>query len=429
MTKTRAAIFLSITAVVVVVIGACTPALETGADETKLDVAAGDWPHWRGATRDGVSADQSAPLKWSKTKNIRWKVEVPGRGHASPTVVGGLVLLATADEKKKVQSVLAFDRATGRKLWQTDLHSGGFDKKTHKRNTQASSTLACDGERIYATFLNAGAIWVTALDLDGKQLWQTRLGEFTSLWGYSASPALYKSLLLVAADHQGGGYLAALDRATGEEKWKTDRPKLSSYSSPVVYHVGGRDQLLMPGCEQVASFDPNTGKPLWSTAGTTAACVGTAVVSGELVIVSGGYPKHETICVQADGSGKVLWKNKVKVYVPSLLTHQGHVYAVTDSGVAYCWNAKTGEEAWSERIGGTVNASPVLVGERIYITSESGLTTIFRANPAAFTKLSENQLGSEVFATPTICGGQIFMRVADRTNAGRVETLYCIGAE
>ncbi|MCH8046371.1 MAG: PQQ-binding-like beta-propeller repeat protein [Planctomycetes bacterium] len=426
--KTRSAIVL-FTIAVVVVIGACASTLEPGDNETKLDVAAGDWPHWRGATRDGVATDESAPMKWSETENIRWKVEVPGRGHASPTVVGNRVLLATADEKKKVQSVLAFDRATGRKLWQTDLHSGGFDGKTHKRNTHASSTLACDGERIYATFMNAGVVWVTALDMDGKQLWQTDLGDFTSHWGYTTSPALYKSSLLVAADHKGGGYLASLDRATGDVKWKTERPKLPSYCSPVVYHIGGRDQLLIAGCKLVASYDPNTGKQLWSTAGTTEECVGMAVISGETVIVSGGWPKHETICVKADGSGKVLWKNKVKVYVPSLLTHQGYVYAVTDNGIAYCWNAKTGEEAWSERIGGTINTSPVLVGEQIYITAENGRTTIFKASPTAFSKLSENQLGSEVFATPTICGGQIFMRVADRTSAGRVETLYCIDGE
>jgi outer membrane protein assembly factor BamB len=428
MLKTRHLIVLS-TIAIVIAVGACAPAFEPGADETKLDVAAGDWPHWRGATRDGVAADKTAPMKWSKTENIRWKVAVPGRGHASPTVVGNRVLLATADEKKKVQSVLAFDRATGRRLWQTDLHSGGFDGKTHKRNTHASSTLACDGERIYATFMSAKVVWVTALDMDGKKVWQTELGGFTSHWGYTTSPALYKSSLLVSSDHKGGGYLASLDRASGKIEWKIDRPKLPSYCSPVVYHIGGRDQLLMPGCKQIASYDPNTGKELWSAAGTTEECVGTAVVSGELVIASGGWPKHETICMKADGSGKVLWRNKVRVYVPSLLTHRGYVYAITDSGVAYCWNAKTGEEAWSARIGGTVNASPVLVGENIYITAENGTTTIFKADPTAFTKLAENQLGSEAFATSTICGGQIFMRVADRTSAGRAETLYCIGAE
>ncbi|MGE3809202.1 MAG: PQQ-binding-like beta-propeller repeat protein, partial [Gemmataceae bacterium] len=186
-----------------------------------LRIGPDDWPWWRGPNRNAVARVQKVPTTWSETKNIVWKAAVPGRGHGSPIVVGSRVFLESADEQKQTQFVLCYDRATGKQLWQKQLHAGGFDGRFHKKNTRASSTLACDGERVFAPFYNAGALWLTALDLEGKQLWQKKLGNFVSHWGYSASPCLYQSLVIVAGDHkgEGGGYLVALDRQSGAEKW------------------------------------------------------------------------------------------------------------------------------------------------------------------------------------------------------------------
>jgi outer membrane protein assembly factor BamB len=386
-----------------------------------------DWPFWRGPNFNGVAAEANAPTVWSAEKNVIWKTPVPGRGHSTPIVVGKHIFLATADEEAKEQLVLAFDRASGKELWRKSLHQGGFDGKAHKKNTQATSTLACDGQRLYAVFMNSGAIWVTALDLAGNQVWRKNLGPFTSHWGYSASPTIYKTTLLVAADNKGSGFLASLDLATGDVKWKQERPKAPSYASPVVFHLAGKDQLLLAGCDLMASYDPATGKELWSCEGTTTECVGSVVHSGDLVFASGGYPGKETICVRADGSGEVVWKNNQQVYVPSLLVHQEHLYAVTDSGLAICWHAATGKENWKSRIGGNFSASPVLVGNKIFALSEGGKTTIFKANPEKFELVAENQLGNEAFATPVACGGRLYLRVADNAGGKRQETLYCIG--
>ena len=148
-------------------------AAEPTADGTKLSAA--DWPWWRGPSRDGIgAAQQKPPLKWSATQNVLWKVAVPGRGHASPTVVGNRVFLATADETAQVQAVLCFDRNSGRQLWRVDVHAGELEKKGHQKSSQASSTVACDGERLFVNFLHGGAIFTTALDLDGQQIWQAR---------------------------------------------------------------------------------------------------------------------------------------------------------------------------------------------------------------------------------------------------------------
>ncbi len=386
-----------------------------------------DWPTWRGPTGDNVAPCQQAPLHWGKTNNVVWKTPVPGRGHSSPVVVGDHIFLTTADEKKAIQSVLAFHRQTGRMLWKTDLFQGGLDKKAHKRNTQATCTVACDGQRVFASFMNGGAVWVTALDLEGKQVWQTKVGPFVSFWGYSASPALYKSMVLVAADHSKGGYLAALNRETGKIVWKQSRPKIRNYPSPVVHNVAGRNQLLIAGCDLLASYDPNTGKPLWSAEATTEECVGTIVTDGGLVFASGGYPKEGTVAVRADGSGEIVWQNPTEIYAPSLLAHDGYLYTATDKGVAICWQAATGKVMWKERLGGVFNSSPVLVGDRIYVTGEEGRTYIFRADPGQWKLIATNDLGDEVFATPAICGGRIFMRVAERQVRKRQEWLYCIG--
>lgn len=390
-----------------------------------------DWPWWRGQQRNGIaSADQKPPLKWSETEGILWKAAVPGRGHGSPTVVGNRVFLATAEQDREVQSVLCFDRNTGKVLWQTEVHKGGFDTKGNAKSSLASSTVACDGERIYINFLNSAAIYTTALSLDGKQIWQTKITDYVLHQGFGSSPAVYGSLLLVSADNKGGsGAIAALKRESGEIVWKEPRPKLPNYTSPIVLKIAGREQMVFAGCDLVTSFDPLTGKKFWEIKGSTEECVTSTVTDGQLIFTSGGYPTNHISAIAADGSGKVVWKNNTRVYVPSMLVRDGYLYTVLDAGVAMCWKCSTGEEIWKGRIEGTFSASPVMVGDRIFATSEAGKTYIFAASPRAFELEGDNKLGSDVYATPTFCGSRIYMRVSDQRNGKREETLYCIGTK
>jgi hypothetical protein len=281
---------------------------------------------------------------------------------------------------------------------------------------------------VFALFLNDEAVWLTALDMDGSRLWQTEIGPFDSQFGFGSSPTIYKSLVLAAADHDaGGGYLAAVHRETGKIRWRRSRPAFDSFCSPVVFHLAGKDQLLMSGCEMVASYDPNTGDELWSCEGTTELTVGTPVVCGDLVFASGGYPGSETLCVRADGSGEVVWRNRTKIYTGSMLVHEGLLYAVADNGVAYCFRAETGEQLWEEKIGRDYSASPVLAGGLIYVASERGSVVVLRPSAEKCDVVATNQLGDEIWATPTICGGRIFLRVASQESDRRQEYLYCIG--
>jgi hypothetical protein len=395
---------------------------------TGFTPAATDWPWWRGPNNNGIAnPDQDPPVTWSETENVVWKIPLPGRGHSSATVVGSQVFITSAEEDKELLAVFCLDRKTGKVLWRTNVHEGGLDKKGNKKTSQASSSVACDGQRLYVNFLNHGSVVTTALDLQGNKLWQRKVHDFVTHQGFGSSPALYGSLVFVTADNKGGGAVAALSRDKGEIVWQTLRPEKANYASPIVLHVAGKDQLLVCGCDLATGFEPLTGKKLWEVEGATTECVTTMVTDGQRVFVSGGYPRNHVQAITADGSGKTAWENTTRVYVPSMLVHNGYLYATQDGGVATCWKSDTGEEMWSKRLGGTFSASLTLVGDKLYCINEAGTSFVFRANPKQFELLAENKLPGEAFATPTICASQVFLRVAQTKEGKRQEMVYCLG--
>lgn len=401
------------------------------ADFPKLS-ATSDWPWWRGPLRNGVADPTPVPTKLSPTENVLWKAPVPGRGHSSPIVVGDQVFLTTADEAKQVQSIVTFHRQTGKPGWKVDVNRGGFPAKNHPKNTEASPSIACDGERLFATFYNHEHVEAAAFDLAGKPAWKKVVAPFNPRkyeYGYAPSPLIYQDLVIIATEYDGASAITALNRTTGKEVWKTPRPNNITFSSPVVGKVAGRDQLLISGAEKVASYNPADGKLLWETPGTTFATCGTMIWEGDIVFASGGYPKAETLAVRADGSGKVLWRNNQKCYEQSMIVVDGHVYGLTDNGVLYCWRASDGAEMWKERLKGPVSASPVLAGGHIYWANELGTLYVFKPNPQRCEIVAENQIETESFASPAVCGGQIFLRVATGNGRSRQESLYCFGAK
>ncbi len=390
-----------------------------------------DWPWWRGPAGDGIaSSEQTPPTRWSESENIRWRVPLPGRGHGSATVVGQRVYITAADLDRDLQTVLCFHRGSGDSVWESIVHSGGLKTKGNKKQNEkaslASTTIACDGEQLYVNFLNNEAVWTTALNLKGDILWQRKISDYIVHQGYGSSPALYKHLLIVSADNKGGGVIMALERSTGQLAWKRSRPKKPNYASPVIVNAAGRDQLILTGCDLVTSLDPLTGQTHWEIEGSTTECVTSAVSDGTHIFTSGGYPKNHISAVSADGSGKVVWEDDIRAYVPSMLCRDDHLFAVLDAGVAVCLRCSDGKEIWKARLGGTFSSSPVMVGDLIFATNEGGESFIFKAGTNRFQLVAENKLGTSVFATPTICGGQIFTRVAHMEGSHRQEYLYCI---
>ena len=390
-----------------------------------------DWPWWRGPNSNGVAAKgQTPPTIWSERNHVIWKVEIPGRGHSSPTIVGERIFLTTADERNQIQGAICFDRRNGEQLWITPILEGNLPRQIHRKNTHASGTIACDGERIFTSFYNNDHIMVSALSLEGRLLWTKEAGPFNPQkykFGYGASPLLYGDDVIVACDYDGESALVALKRLDGSRSWRTPRRSDISFSSPIVGHVAGQDQLLISGLFEVASYNPSTGEQLWATSGTSQSTCGTMVWDNDLVFASGGFPDAQTLAVKADGSGEVVWSNNVMCYEQSLLVHDGYVYALNDKGIAYCWRGADGEQMWRVRLGGNVSSSPILVGETIYVSNEEGKTFVFEANPERFVRIAQNQLGLEAFATPAFVDSRIYTRVAGRKRGSRQEYLYCLG--
>jgi len=401
---------------------AATPVAD---DLPVVQPAADDWPWWRGLHRDNIAAPgQTPPLRWGLHENVLWKADIPGRGHSSPCLWGDRIFLTTADDQAQVQSMLCYDRATGQKCWQTEVHHGGFVRQ-HRKGSHASATPACDGQWVFAPFVSQDAIWLSALDFKGKIVWQKRLGNFQSMHGFAASPLLYHSLVIVAADNLKDSFLVAVHRRTGQIVWKTARPsyKLGTYASPTVGRVAGRDQLLLHGPMKVFSYEPFTGKLLWTCDGPSESASSTMSFGQDLVYSSVGFPKRNLLCIRADGSGdvtktRITWSKRNKMaYVPSLLLADGLLYMVEDGGNATCFEAGTGKEVWTAKLEGKFSSSPVLAGGLIYVVNEDGLCFVFKAG-RKFDLAGKNGLGDGGFATPVVCDSRIYLRT--------LHHLYCI---
>lgn len=389
--------------------------------------AARDWPGWRGPTRDGQAAPGEAPpVRWSETENVVWRAAVPGKGHGSPSVAGDRVYLATADAD--TQRVVAFDRATGRIVWDAVVHRGKVNDTGDRNASSASSTVTVAGDQLFISFYNDDAIHTSALDLAGKVQWQRRIGDFVTVRGYGSSVVVHGDIALVTADHKAGGRIAGLDRRTGEIRWQHERPKLQNYSSPAVLHVAGKTQLVVAGCNLVSSFDPATGAKNWEVPGATETTVTTPITDGTRIFITGGFPRGHVAAIAGNGSGEVVWQSNSGIYVPSLLTRHGYVYGVLDGGKAVCWKADTGDELWREKVDRDFFASPVMAGDRIYASSQAGVTSVFTATPAKFELLAQNPLGDEAIASPAIADGRIYLRHAKKGEP-RQEVLWCIGAK
>lgn len=377
---------------------------------------ANDWPWWRGpSVNNHAPADQKPPVKWSEQENIRWRITPPGRGHATPCVLGERIYLPAGDPAQQAIWLLCYDRATGQKIWQAEVYHGPLPK-IHEDNSYASATPACDGERIFFPYQAENAVCLAAVDLSGKVIWNKQVAPFKSIQGYSASPVLYKSAVIIPTDGTLANTMTALHRQTGEVIWHTTLSKVrESYASPLAARVAGRDQIVIIGGFKTSSYDPNTGRRLWECDGPAEFCAATMAFDASTVFATGGYPEKALLAIRADGSGDitrthVAWKSDTKAgYVPSPLYHAGLLYAVSDNGLMRAYEAGTGKIAWEHAFKAPFYSSPVLVGDRLYLFDRQGLGHIVKTG-SKFESVGTNRLPQGVFATPVILGGRIYLR-------------------
>jgi outer membrane protein assembly factor BamB len=382
-----------------------------------------NWPQWRGPRLDGTSLETNLPLAWNPTSNLLWKSALPGAGHASPIVWEDRVLTVAAEREERL--LLCLQAGTGAFLWQQTVLESPLEKK-HTLNSHASSTPATDGQRVFVTFLDRREVVVAAYDLSGRQLWRTRPGEFASVHGFCSSPVLFQDLVVVNCDHDGEGYIVALERATGVERWRIQRPNQTrSYCAPLIRPMAGRTQMVLAGSKCVTSYDPNDGRLLWIIDGPTEQFVASPVFSDRtgLLFITGGFPDHHILAIQPDGTGnvtgsKIVWRTtKGVAYVPSPLCLGDYFLVVSDSGIAHCFEAASGKILWAERMG-EHHTSLVAAQGCVYFLNDQGTTRVVRPGPA-YECVARSEIGEKTFASPALSGGRVYVR-GDKH-------LFCLG--
>ena len=392
-----------------------------------LPLRAENWPCWRGPRLDGTSLERELPTRWTSTENILWKTELPGSGHASPIVWGDRVFTVTALAETEDRQLLCLDRQNGALLWQTTVLQAPREQ-VHRLNTHASSTPATDGERVFTAFLDVREVVVAAHDFAGKEQWLKRVGPFASKHGFCSSPILFKDKVIVNCDHDGDGYIVALARTDGRELWRIARPNQTrSYCAPLIREAAGKTQMVLAGTKCVTSYNPNDGKLIWEIDGPTEQFVASLVFNerANLFFLTAGFPEHHTLAIRPDGVGNVTathiaWRTKKgAAYVPSPISAGDYFLMTSDSGTGECFQAATGNVLWEERLG-EQHASLVSANGLVYFLNDTGVMNVVRPGDK-FDLVARNELGERTFASPALSGGRLYIR-GERH-------LFCIGTK
>ena len=418
-----------------------------------------DWPQWRGLNNDGM-ARGDAPHEWSDTKNIAWRLAIPGRGNSSPVIWGDKIFLTTAvptdaataspaptptaapQERRRGRGpggganagrehkfmVMCLDRRNGKVLWErvakvATPHEGYH----HQYGSFASNTPVTDGKHVYAFFGSRG---IYCYDLNGKLIWEKAFQPMRMKLGFGEGVAtvLDGNSLFLKFDQEQGSHLLALDKQTGKEIWRVARDETSSWSPPLIVTHNGRKQMVVSASSKVRSYDPATGKLIWECAGLGSNVIPAPVVHAGVVYVMSGHREPNLLAIQLGregdltGTDAVLWtNNRGNAYTGSPVLHDGKLYFVTDSGMLSCLDARTGKPHYQQqRLPRSYNfkSSPVGASGKLYLATEEGDVVVVKMGEK-YEVLAVNTLTDQMFiATPAIAGGSIYLRSQ--------EALYCV---
>ena len=391
-------------------------------------VKADNWPQWRGPQLNGVSTETDLPVKWTTDVNVAWKLSLPEWSGATPIVWGDHIFLNVA--QGSALSLWCVDRRGPTVLWKASLGAGNHQEQ--KQNMSSPSPVT-DGTHVYAM---TGTGILKGFDFKGQELWardiQREYGRFGLNWGYASSPLLYQDALFVQVLHgmktDDPSYVLRIDKNTGKTVWKVERltnavqESPDSYTTPALVQNGSQTEIVISGGDVVTGHDPATGKELWRLNGLNPdrhpayRIVASPIVAGGMIIAPSR--QNPLIALRPGGRGDVsqshkLWQFSRGPDVPTPVSDGAHVYVVTDNGVSYALDAKTGATVWgpSRLKSGTYSSSPVLAGGHVYATNEDGMTSVFKAG-ATFELVAENPLNDYTLSSPAVSQGQIFIRTA-----------------
>ncbi len=377
------------------------------------------WSRWRGPSGQGLVTDGRYTDTWSPKAPVKWKVPLTGRANSSPIVWGEHVYVTNAYDNGKRLSVIAINRADGKKKWETFVPQNGVEW-VHYKNGYASATPVTDGERIYASFGRHGLV---AIDMAGKIAWHHRFGAINNYHGPAGSPILYKDRIFLFQDHEGGSdqraFVAAFDKLTGKTLWQTTRRETVGWGTPVVINTGDHDELIVSSQGRVTGYDPETGRELWLVRGNTYEVIPTPVVGHGLVFCSSGRA-GPTFAIRPGGSGDVssshvAWNtSRGSPFVPSGILVGDLLYLVNDmQSILTVYEAATGTLVYQNRLGVAMregfSASPVAVNGKVFFTNDEGQTFVVEAG-RTFKLLHVNELGAQTLASPALVDGVWYWR-------------------
>ena len=418
-----------------------------------FDGLAADWPQFRGLGASGVDTNKALPTEWNveSGKNIRWQTPLPGLGHASPIISGDRIYIATAvgandkelkvglygdidpiEENGKYQwRLLSIDRLTGKVIWNVPGHEAVPRVKRHPKSTHCNSTPAISGKLI-VTILGSEGLF--CFDVDGRLIWKKDLGPMDSgyfavpsaQWGFASSPVIHEGKVIVLCDVQTNSFLASYDLASGKELWRTARADVPTWSCPAIVEADKRKQIVVNGWHHSGGYDFATGKEIWRLKGGGDIPVPTPIFANGLIYLTSAHGNLRPMrAIRPDASGDITAPKPADTNAAIAWVHprQGNymqtpivigdrLYGCTDSGVVSCFDAQSGRVIYSERLTGVTQgytASPVSDGRHILYSGETGKVLIVPVSDQ-FSVKSTMELGDLCMATPAIADGTIFFR-------------------
>ena len=416
------------------------------------------WHQWRGPEASGVAPHGDPPIEWSESKNIRWKINIPGQGHATPIVWDDTIFVTSAiktDQQMELAPleeprgrrgrrgrsaapssvhqfvIFAINRSDGSIRWQQTAREEVPHEGTHQTGSLAANSPVTDGEHVYAYFGSRG---LYCYDMQGDLQWEKDLGDMYTRrsFGEGSSPVLHGNAIVINWDHEGDSFIVALDKRTGEELWKVDRDEVTSWATPIVVEHNGNPQVIVNATRRTRSYDLATGEVLWECGGMTANTIPSPVTANGIVYVTSGFRGNALQAIRLDDAKgditrgeAIIWDyGRDTPYVPSPLLYDDTLYFLKlNRGVLSAFNASTGEVYYGpERLEGIsdVYASPVGAGGHIYIADRDGVTLVIK-HGSTLEVLAENVLDDGFNASPVIVGKEIFLR-GNRS-------LYCIASD
>ncbi len=409
-----------------------------------------NWPSWRGPYNTGAVTGGNTPVEFSETKNLKWKTEIPGKGHATPIIWGNQIIVQTAvaTDKKAEKTdaaapaspmsptqtdlihqfkVISVDKASGKINWQTVVKEETPQERTHELGSWASNSPVTDGENIYAFFGSRG---LYCLDLKGNVKWDRDFGqmEIVASFGEGSSPAVYKDKVYVQWDHQQKSFLYALDKKTGKEAWTAEREEITSWATPLIVEVNGKAQLITCATNKVRSYDAETGTIIWECTGLTRNIITNPMYADGILYIMSGFRGNALKAIDLakakdniNGTPAILWEyNQDTPYTPSPVLMDGKLYFLKgNNGVMTCLDAKDGKVLYSnQKLDGINNifSSPTGNRDKLYIAG-TNVVNVVKAG-GEFSILAKNSLEDTFHASPVIIGDQLFLR--------GFKYLYCI---